>query len=77
MSEKERCELCRFYLAAPAEAREEAGPQGLCRRWPPRPKTLNGDTRTREAAVFSAVFATDWCGEFADAAPPSPQENPR
>jgi hypothetical protein len=53
MSERERCETCRYYLPHGYVAA-----QGLCRRYPPHPADDHGD------GGWVSLYAEGWCGEW-------------
>lgn len=49
------CRNCRFYHITEWDA---AGPKAICRKRPPYRDHVTGQ------AVWPAIYAIDWCGEF-------------
>ena len=56
--EDQDCSLCRFFIDDGNHL------SGECHRTPPRIKRRTDTGESRNAGIWPAVQAFDWCGEF-------------
>jgi len=66
MTDRKKCENCRFFDAHNAAEEDE---EGYCRRHSPRPVVTKRDGMTDDpndvVAWWPVVLSSDWCGDFA------------